>query len=34
MRMKENALNRTAPLNTPSGRYVAPDDLLAFLNSL
>jgi site-specific recombinase XerD len=32
--MKERALARTAPLNTPPGRYQAPDTLLAFLEAL
>ncbi|MBI4169461.1 MAG: tyrosine-type recombinase/integrase [Acidobacteria bacterium] len=32
--MKERALERTAPLTTPRGRYRAPDPLLAFLEAL
>lgn len=32
--MKERALARTAPLNTPPGRYQPPDSLLAFLEAL
>lgn len=32
--IKEKALARTAPLNTPPGRYRPPDTLLAFLESL
>lgn len=34
MKMKEDALNRTAPINVPDGRYQATDSLLTFLNSL
>ena len=34
MTMKERALARTAPNSTPPGRYKAPDQLLAFLDSL
>ena len=34
MKMKEDALNRTTPLNVPTGRYKASDELLAFLNGL
>lgn len=34
MALKENALARTAPLNTKRGRYTPPDNLLAFLISL
>ncbi len=32
--IKERALARTAPPNTPSGRYRPPDQLLAFLEAL
>ena len=32
--MKERALERTRPPNTPSGRYRPPDTLLAFLEAL
>jgi site-specific recombinase XerD len=32
--LKEKALARTAPTNTPSGRYRPPDQLLAFLEAL
>jgi integrase len=32
--MKERALARTAPPNTPPGRYRAPDSLIAFLEAL
>jgi site-specific recombinase XerD len=32
--LKERALARTAPPQTPSGRYRPPDDLLAFLQGL
>ncbi|MGH3755845.1 MAG: tyrosine-type recombinase/integrase [Pseudonocardiaceae bacterium] len=32
--LKERALARTAPPDCPPGRYQAPDDLLAFLDSL
>jgi integrase/recombinase XerD len=32
--LKENALARTAPTNTPPGRYRLPDQLLAFLEAL
>ena len=34
MKMKEDALNRTAPTNVESGRYHATDELLTFLNGL
>jgi integrase len=34
MAMKERALARTMPPDTPPGRYTAPDTLLAFLDSL
>jgi site-specific recombinase XerD len=34
MAMKERALARTTPPDTPPGRYTAPDTLLAFLDSL
>ena len=32
--LKERALARTTPPNTPPGRYRPPDQLLAFLESL
>jgi len=32
--LKEKALARTAPINTPPGRYRPPDQLLAFLEAL
>jgi len=32
--LKERALAHTAPPNVPSGRYRAPDTLIAFLNSM
>jgi integrase/recombinase XerD len=32
--LKENALARTAPTNTPPGRYRPPDQLLAYLEAL
>jgi integrase/recombinase XerD len=32
--LKERALARTAPLNSPPGRYLPPDSLLAFLEDL
>ena len=32
--LKEPALARTAPPDTPPGRYQPPDSLLAFLESL
>jgi integrase/recombinase XerD len=32
--MKQKALDRTAPPNTPTGRYRAPDPLMAFLEGL
>jgi site-specific recombinase XerD len=34
MALKEAALSRTTPPNTPSGRYQPPDKLLAFLEAL
>jgi integrase/recombinase XerD len=34
MVIKQQALDRTAPIDTPTGRYRPPDELLAFLNSL
>lgn len=34
MTLKERALARTAPQDTPPGRYRAPDQLINFLNSL
>ncbi len=33
-RLKQEAIDRTAPLGTPPGRYKPPDQLLAFLESL
>jgi integrase/recombinase XerD len=32
--LKEKALARTGPTNTPTGRYRPPDKLLAFLEAL
>jgi integrase/recombinase XerD len=32
--LKQEAIDRTAPLGTPPGRYQPPDSLLAFLESL
>jgi integrase/recombinase XerD len=32
--LKENALARTSPTNTPPGRYQPSDQLLAFLEAL
>jgi integrase len=32
--MKQRALDRTAPPNTPPGRYRPPDSLMAFLEGL
>ena len=32
--LKERALARTSPPNTPAGRYQPPDKLLAFLETL
>ena len=34
LRLKEQALARTAPFATTPGRYLPPDQLLAFLESL
>jgi len=34
MTLKEQALSRTTPPNTPPGRYLPPDTLLAFLEAL
>ncbi len=34
MTIKQRALDRTAPPNVPTGRYQAPDTLLAFLDDL
>ena len=34
MALKEQAIARTAPPDTDTARYDAPDDLLAFLNQL
>jgi hypothetical protein len=32
--LKERAIARTAPQDTPPGRYQPPDDVLAFLDGL
>jgi integrase/recombinase XerD len=32
--LKEQALNKTTPLNSTPGRYQPPDPLLAFLEAL
>ena len=32
--LKQRALDRTTPSPTPPGRYQAPDQILAFLESL
>jgi integrase/recombinase XerD len=34
MALKEEALSRVTPPGTTSGRYTAPDELLAFLDQL
>ncbi len=34
MALKEKAIARTAPPDTPAGRYQPPDKLLAFLSQL
>jgi hypothetical protein len=34
LELKERALARTTPPDTPPGRYKAPDQLLAYLESL
>jgi integrase/recombinase XerD len=34
MALKEKALSRVTPPGTTSGRYTAPDELLAFLDQL
>jgi hypothetical protein len=34
MALKERALARTKPQDTPHGRYRAPDQLINFLNNL
>lgn len=34
LKLKENAIDRTRPLNSPRGRYRPPDDILAWLNTL
>jgi site-specific recombinase XerD len=34
MALKERALSRTTPHDTPQGRYHPPDQLIAFLNNL
>ena len=33
-KLKQEAIDRTAPIGTPPGRYQPPDTLLAFLESL
>jgi integrase/recombinase XerD len=33
-KLKQEAIDRTAPLGTPPGRYQPPDSLLTFLESL
>jgi hypothetical protein len=33
-KLKQEAIDRTAPIGTPPGRYKPPDQLLAFLESL
>ena len=33
-KLKQEAIDRTAPIGTPPGRYQPPDTLLAFLDSL
>ena len=33
-KLKQEAIDRTAPIGTPPGRYLPPDQLLAFLESL
>ncbi len=33
-KLKQEAIDRTAPIDTPPGRYRAPDRLLGFLESL
>jgi len=33
-KLKQEAIDRTAPLGTPPGRYQPPDSVLAFLESL
>jgi hypothetical protein len=34
MALKEKAIARTTPPDTPAGRYQPPDELLAFLRQL
>jgi integrase len=34
LRRKQEALDKTAPLATPAGRYTPPPDILTFLASL
>ena len=34
MALKEKAIARTTPPDTPAGRYQPPDELLAFLGQL
>ncbi len=34
LKLKENAIDRTRPLNSARGRYRPPDDILAWLNTL
>jgi integrase/recombinase XerD len=33
-KLKQRAIDRTAPIGTPPGRYKPPDTLLAFLDGL
>jgi hypothetical protein len=33
-RLKQQAIDRTAPIGTPPGRYKPPDPVLAFLDGL
>jgi hypothetical protein len=33
-KLKQEAIDRTAPIGTPPGRDLSPDQLLAFLESL
>ena len=33
-KLKQEAIERTAPIGTPPGRYQPPDQLLGFLESL
>jgi site-specific recombinase XerD len=34
LKVKEDAIDRTRPLNSPRGRYRPPDDILAWLGTL